>query len=176
MNKITFEILDLLRRESTAPRISAGATLGFLFGLTPWGTLQSLVLVILLLVTCYNPIAFLASAVLFSGLFWAFAPLLSMVGTGLLVSWPSLYPLWTWASHTPILALTGCNYTVVLGAFAVTGVLAVPFYWLVKLTVLAYGERILSWSRYPLLRYPLKQISWSASKMVKTYVQRENQA
>jgi len=174
MTKLTFEILDLLRRETTAPRISAGATLGFLLGLTPWGTLQGYVLLTMVFLLRYNPIALVTSCVLFSGLFWALAPLLSIVGTGLLINLPSLQPLWTWAAHAPIVPLTRFNHTVVLGAFTVTTALAFPFYWLVKLTLLAYGERILSWSRYPLLRYPFRQFSGGASKMMRTYGSREN--
>lgn len=174
MTKLTFEILDLLRRESTAPKISAGATLGFMLGLTPWGTLQGWLMFMAACILTLNPIAFAVSLALFSFLYWALTPLLGLLGAGLLTSLPSLYPLWSWAAHAPIIPMTGFNHTVVLGSFFVVTVLALPFYWLVKLALLAYGERILSWSRYPLLRYPLRQFSWGATNMVNKYVQREN--
>ncbi len=58
-----------------------------------------------------------------------------------LLNQPALYPLWSWVTHAPVLALLNLNHTVVLGGALLAAALTFPVYWLVCRGILAYRKR-----------------------------------
>src|SRR5437868_13068679 len=129
--KLIQSLFGALHSEGTPGQLAAGIVLGSFLGLTP-------------LFNLHNALIFAALALLnvsFGGgmLGWALFvpvgflldPIFDRIGLGLLTS-PTLRPLWTDLTNTPILSYTEFNKTVVLGSFVACLVSRVPISFAVR--------------------------------------------
>lgn len=173
LTKILFYFCDLVRREGTPPRIAAGIALGLLLGFTPWLTLQGLMYLSFAFSLRVNLAALAASTALFTLVHWSLSPALHLIGLWVLTDVSALSSLWTLAYHSPLLPLTRFNHSTVMGGLAVSWLLAMPLYWLSRLTCLVVGEEVVRWANDS-----IHQFSSGASRLLRNYAQhsRQNEA
>lgn len=136
------KLIKILRSEISPNQISWGFVLGMILGLTPFWSLHNLLVVILIVILKVN----LATAIFSFGIFSAIAylvdPLFHSFGYYLLVDLESLNDFWTWLYNVPVLALSKFNNTVVMGSLISSLILMLPVYFLVKIGIVNYREKI----------------------------------
>ena len=136
------KLIKILRSEISPNQIAWGFVLGMILGLTPFWSLHNLLVVILIIILKVN----LATAIFSFGIFSAVAylvdPLFHSFGYYILVDLESLNDFWTWLYNVPILALSKFNNTVVMGSLVSSIILMIPVYFLVKIGVINYREKI----------------------------------
>jgi len=163
--KILSQLVKALREGESPGQIAAGFTLGFLIGLTPFWTLQSVLLFLVLFVFKVNMAAG-TLAILLAGLLAYLAdPLFHALGYFILTGIPFLQGLWEALFNMPVAPLTRFNNTVVMGSTVVGLVLAVPLYFGMRKFVIAYRsgweEKVKKWKVVQAVR---------SSKLVQAYV------
>lgn len=170
LTKLLFYFCDLVRREATPPRIAAGVALGLLMGFTPWLTLQGVMYLTFAFSLRVNVAALAASTALFTLIHWILSPALHLIGFWLLTDVSALSSLWTLAYHSPMLPLTRFNHSTVMGGLAVSWLLALPLYWLSRLTCVVAGEKIVRWGKESVHAF-----SSGASRLLRNYAQYQRQ-
>ena len=143
--KLIQSIIKTLHSAGTPGQVAAGMALGSALGLTPLMNLHNLVIFSLLVLLNVSFGGGMLGWMLFVPIGFLLDPLFDKVGLSLLTS-PSLTPLWTNWTNTPILPFTNFNNTVVLGSFVSWAVLAVPIFFAARYSVARYratiGERV----------------------------------
>jgi uncharacterized protein (TIGR03546 family) len=133
--KLIQSIIKTLHSAGTPGQVAAGMALGSALGLTP---LMNVLLNVsfgggMLGWMLFVPVGFLLD------------PVFDRIGLSLLTA-PSLTPLWTDWTNTPLLPYTNFNNTIVLGSFVGWLVLAVPIFFAARYGVARYratiGERV----------------------------------
>ena len=88
----------------------------------------------------------LATAIFSFGIFSAIAylvdPIFHSFGYYLLVDLDGLNAFWAWLYNVPILALSKFNNTVVMGSLVSSLILMLPVYFLVKMGIVNYREKL----------------------------------
>lgn len=137
-------LVRLLHSETGTRSISAGIAAGWVLGLSPGFSLQSILIWICIL--CFRIQAGAAgiSALVFALIAWFFDPIFDSVGTAIL-SAEALRPLWTTLYHAPIIPLTKFNDSVVMGSGVVALVLSPAIYWLATRLVTQYRVRVVAY-------------------------------
>ena len=163
--KILSQLIKALREGESPGQIAAGFTLGFLIGLTPFWTLQGVLLFLVLFIFKVN-LAAGTLAILLAGLVAYLAdPAFHALGYFILTGMPFLQGLWETLFNLPVAPLTRFNNTVVLGSLVVGILAAVPLYFGMRKFVLAYRsgweEKIKKWKIVQAVR---------GSKLVQAYV------
>jgi uncharacterized protein (TIGR03546 family) len=129
--KLIQSIIKTLHSEGTPGQVAAGIAIGSVLGLTPLLNVHNLV--IFSLVALFVPVGFLLD------------PVFHPIGLHLLQA-PSLRPLWTAMTNTPLVPYTNFNNTIVLGSFVGWLVLALPIFFAARYGVARYratiGERV----------------------------------
>ncbi len=141
--RLLFKFVQALNAGATPNQLAAGFTLGFMLGLVPgwpWPVLLILLLIGLFNVNIAMSVLGAAVAVVLA---WIFDPLLDAFGYWLLTGIPALKPLWTGLYNHPIGLLSRFNNTVVMGAFAGGLLAAVPLFFLMRVVVNQYRQRVL---------------------------------
>jgi uncharacterized protein (TIGR03546 family) len=136
------DFFKALRSGQQPGQVSAGFSLGYLVGLMPFFSLQSVVLFILLIFLNAN-LAAGGVAILVAGfLAWLIDPLIHSIGYFILVEIPALQGLWETLYNMPVAPLTKFYNTVALGSL-LFGLLTVwPIFWGMKKLVINYRERV----------------------------------
>ncbi|RME17412.1 MAG: TIGR03546 family protein [Bdellovibrio sp.] len=133
--KQIFAFIKLLNSETGTNQIAAGIACGFILGMTPALSLQSLIVFIFLLIFRIQIGAAFISAFFFSFIAYLLDPLFHMTGTFFL-ELPSLQGLFTKLYNMPIIPYTRFNNTIVLGSgiisFALFPVIFFSSRWFVK--------------------------------------------
>ena len=150
------KLIKILRSEISPNQISWGFVLGMIIGLTPIMSLHNLLVVILIIILKVNIATALFSFAIFSGIAYLADPIFHSIGYYLLVDLQSLNAFYTWLYNFPILALSKFNNTVVMGSLVSTLILLLPVYFLVKIGVVQYREKI-----------DVKIKNWKAVKYIK---------
>ena len=152
--KLLGHLIKVLRAGDSPRLIAAGLTMGFVVGLTPTLTLQSLLLLLVAILTRVNLSAFFLGVFLFSFGAFLLDPWFHDLGFLLLSDWQGMAGLWTVLYNAPLAPFTRFNNTVVAGSLASALLLAAPVYLLSRRGVELYRERweerILNWR---LVRY-----------------------
>ena len=152
--KLLGNLIKVLRAGDSPPLIAAGLTMGFVVGLTPALTLQSLLLLLVAVLTKVNLSAFFFGLFLFSFCAFLFDPWFHHLGFVLLNNVGALEGLWTALYNAPLAPFTRFYNTVVAGSLTMALLLAAPVYLLTVRGVVLYRERweqrILNWR---LVRY-----------------------
>ena len=143
--KLIQSIIKTLHSDGTPRQVAAGIAIGSVLGLTPLLNIHNLIIfsfVVLLNVSFGG--AMLGWA-LFVPVGFLLDPVFDALGRELLLA-PSLRPLWTSLTNTPVVPYTNFNNTVVLGSFVGWLALTVPIFFAARYGVARYratiGERV----------------------------------
>lgn len=140
--KQLFSLLKLLNSETGENQIASGVAAGFILGMTPSLSLQSLlVFLCLFLFRIQMGMAFLA-AFFFSFVAWILDPLFHSIGAAVL-SAPALQGLFTTLYNMPLVPFTRFNNSLVMGSGVVSILLCPLIFWLAKVAVIRYRSTIL---------------------------------
>jgi uncharacterized protein (TIGR03546 family) len=143
--KLIQSIIKTLHSAGTPGQVAAGMALGSALGLTPLMNVHNLVVFSLLVLLNVSFGGGMLGWMLFVPIGFLLDPVFDKIGLSLLTS-PSLTPLWTDLTNTPILPFTNFNNTIVLGSFVAWLVLAVPIFFAARYGVARYratvGERV----------------------------------
>ena len=143
--KLIQSIIKTLHSEGTPGQVAAGMAIGSVLGLTPLMNIHNLIIFSLVVVLNVSFGGAMLGWALFVPVGFLLDPLFHTVGSGLLQA-PSLRPLWTILTNTPLVPYTNFNNTVVLGSFVGWIVLAVPIFFAARFGVARYratiGERV----------------------------------
>ena len=136
--KQIFNFLKILNSETGTNQIAAGIAVGFVLGMSPGLSIQSLIIFI-----CIFIFRIQAGAALISAAFFAFAgylldPLFHMVGSKILEA-ESLQGLFTTMYNMPLVPLTRFNNSIYMGS-GFLGILLAPFIFILS-TVLIVKYR-----------------------------------
>jgi uncharacterized protein (TIGR03546 family) len=132
--KQLFAFLKLLNSETGHNQIAAGIAAGFILGMTPMLSLQSL-----LVFLCIFFFRIQAGAAFLAAFFFAFIgylldPVFSAVGSSVL-EMDSLHGLFTMMFNVPLLPLTRFNNSIVMGSAVIT-ILSSPFVFFISRTMI----------------------------------------
>jgi uncharacterized protein (TIGR03546 family) len=143
--KLIQSIIKTLHSAGTPGQVAAGMALGSALGLTPLMNVHNLVIFSLLVLLNVSFGGGMLGWMLFVPIGFLLDPLFHFIGLRLLEE-PSLRPLWTSWTNTPILPYTNFNNTVVLGSLVGWVLLAVPIFFAARYGVARYratvGERV----------------------------------
>jgi uncharacterized protein (TIGR03546 family) len=143
--KLIQSIIKTLHSAGTPGQVAAGMALGSALGLTPLMNVHNLIIFSLLVLLNVSFGGGMLGWMLFVPVGFLLDPLFHSIGLSLLEA-PSLRPLWTSWTNTPVLPFTNFNNTVVLGSFVGWVVLAVPIFFASRYGIARYratvGERV----------------------------------
>jgi uncharacterized protein (TIGR03546 family) len=143
--KLIQSIIKTLHSAGTPGQVAAGMALGSVLGLTPLLNLHNLVIFSLLVLLNVSFGGGMLGWALFVPIGFLLDPLFDKIGLSLLTA-PSLRPLWTDWTNTPILPFTNFNNTIVLGSFVSWVALAIPIFFAARYGIARYratvGERV----------------------------------
>jgi uncharacterized protein (TIGR03546 family) len=143
--KLIQSIIKTLHSAGTPGQVAAGMALGSALGLTPLMNVHNLVIISLLVLLNVSFGGGMLGWMLFVPVGFLLDPVFDRIGSSLLTA-PSLTPLWTDWTNTPLLPYTNFNNTVVLGSLVGWLVLAVPIFFAARYGVARYratiGERV----------------------------------
>jgi uncharacterized protein (TIGR03546 family) len=134
------KFIKVMRAGASPAQIAGGFGLGFLIGLMPFLTLQSVVIFCIIFLINVNLSA--ATFAIFVASFGAFLldPIFHHLGFYVLTGIQALQGLWTRLYNMPVGPLTRFNNTVVMGSFVGGLILFTPVYFGMKKLVVAYRE------------------------------------
>ena len=139
--KQVFNLVYLLHSETSTRSISVGLCCGIVLGFSPMLSLQSLLILGLLLLFRIQVGAALLSAVFFKLVGIPLVPLFDFTGN-LILSQPELRPVFTWLYNLPLVPMTRFYNSVVMGGGIVGIVLTVPFYLLFGYLIDTYRSEV----------------------------------
>ena len=139
--KQVFAFLKLLNSETGTNQIAAGIACGFILGMTPAFSLQTLLVFLIIFLFRVQAGAAFLSAFFFKFLAYLLDPAFDVIGQKVL-GVEALKGLFTTLYNMPIVPLTRFNNSIVMGA-AVISVLAFPFVWIgAKILVSKYRVHV----------------------------------
>jgi uncharacterized protein (TIGR03546 family) len=121
--KQLFALLRLLNSDTGTNQIAAGVACGLILGFAPMLSLQALLVFLCMFLFRIQIGAALTSAFFFALVAWLFDPVAHAVGSAILET-EALQPLFTTLYNMPLVPLTRFYNSVVMGAGAVSLVLA----------------------------------------------------
>jgi uncharacterized protein (TIGR03546 family) len=143
--KLIQSLIKTLHSAGTPGQVAAGMALGSALGLTPIFNVHNLIIFSLLVLLNVSFGGGMLGWALFVPIGFLLDPLFDKIGLSLLTA-PSLRPLWTDWSNTPILPFTNFNNTIVLGSVVSWVVLAIPIFFAARYGIARYratvGERV----------------------------------
>ncbi|MFQ5864922.1 MAG: TIGR03546 family protein [bacterium] len=141
--KFLSKFIKVLRAGESPRLIAGGFTMGFVIGLTPFWTLQNMVILAVAILTKVNLAAAFLSLFLFSFIAYLFDPLFHDIGYFILVNIEALKGIWTALYNWPIAPFTRFYNTIVMGSLATALILAYPIYTLTQRGIIVYRK---SWA------------------------------
>lgn len=158
--KQLFAFIKLLNSETGTNQIATGIACGFILGMTPAFSLQSILVFLLIFFFRIQIGAALITAFFFKFIAYLLDPVFHEVGTMVLEN-QSLAPLFTALYNMPIVPLTRFNNTIVMGSGVFTVLLFPVVYISAKITVQKYRAHIVE--RFKATRF------WRAVKATSLY-------
>lgn len=141
--KQIFQLIKLLNSETGTNQIAAGIAAGFILGMSPALSLQSLVLFLLIIVFRIQFGACLLSAFFFKFVAYLLDPAFHAVGANIL-EMGGLRDLFITLYNMPLVPLTRFNNSVVMGSGVVGFLLSPVVFFVSKLMIQKYREKILA--------------------------------
>ncbi len=135
--KQIFSFLKMLNSDTGTNQIAAGIACGFILGMTPALSLQTLLVFLIILVFRVQAGAAFMSAFFFKFIAFLLDPVFDGVGSAVLEI-ASLQPLFTTLYNMPIVPMTRFNNSIVMGSGVVTIALAPVVYIGAKILVFKY--------------------------------------
>lgn len=139
--KQIFGFLRLLNSETGTNQIAAGITAGFILGMTPGFSLQTILIWLLILFFRIQIGAALIMAFFFSFIAWVLDPVFHSVGHSVLTM-TSLADFFTGLYNMPIIPFTRFNNTLVMGSGVVAFGLSPIMFVLSKVLVQKYRKTV----------------------------------
>jgi len=143
--KFVQSLVKALNSDGTPGQVAAGIAIGACLGLTPLLNLHNLAIFSLVVLLNVSFGGAMLGWALFVPVGFLLDPVFHSVGLQLLEA-PSLRPLWTAMTNTPLVPYTNFSNTVVLGSFVGWVMLAVPIFFAARYGVARYratiGERV----------------------------------
>ncbi|MBN2410072.1 TIGR03546 family protein [candidate division KSB1 bacterium] len=140
--KYLSKLLKALKSGETPAQLAGGFVLGMIMGLTPFWNLHNLVVFIIILIIRVNISMAILGFAVFSGFAYLLDPLFHNLGFWVLVDINALKNLWTSFYNTTTGSLSNFNNTVVMGSLLISIVLVLPVFFLTKVGVVQYREKI----------------------------------
>lgn len=137
------KLIRTLNSDGTPGQVATGIALGAAFGLTPLLNLHNLLILAVVVVFNVSLPAAMLGWLLFTPVGFLLDPAFDSVGFALLGGTSVLVPAWTALYNVPVVPLSNYNNTVVLGSSIGWVVLVVPIYFLARVGVAKYREKIL---------------------------------
>lgn len=154
--KILKDFLKIFRDGQTPAQIAGGFALGSILGLSPFFTLQGLLIWIIVAVLNVNLGAVFLALTLFSIIAFIFDPVFHWIGFQILTQTEWLSNIWTSLYNAPVAPLTNFNNTVVIGSFLCALIIAFPVYFGMKYLVIQYRKHLYSkikkWKIYQIVK------------------------
>lgn len=139
--KQIFQLLKLINSDTGTNQLAAGFAMGFILGMTPAFSLQTLLVIILIFFLRIQIGAALVSAFFFAFAAFLLDPVFHSVGAAVLEA-PSLKGLFTTLYNMPIVPFTRFNNSIVMGS-GLTAILLAPFVFVFsRILILKYREKI----------------------------------
>ena len=132
------KFLKLLHTETSTNQLASGFTLGMFMGFTPFLTLHSFAYWFLLLILRINIGAAFIAFAFFKMWAYAFDQYFHRIGLHILTEEPSLKGLFTQLFNMPVVPYTRFYNSIVMGTFATSVVVAIPFFFLTKILIIKY--------------------------------------
>lgn len=140
--KFLAKLLKILNSAATPGQIAGGFILGMIIGLTPFWSLHNLIIIFLIIILNVNITMSIFSFGIFSIIAYLADPLFHNLGFFVLVDVKTLHGLWLALYNVPIMALSKYNNTIVMGSFLSSLILLIPIYFMVKIGVVHYREKL----------------------------------
>ncbi len=131
--KQLFALLKMLNSETGQNQIAAGIAAGFILGMTPMLSLQTLLVFICIFFFRIQAGAAFLAAFFFAFIAWLLDPVFHAVGVSIL-EMDSMQALFTTMYNVPLLPLTRFNNTIVMGS-GVVAILLAPVVYFISLTL-----------------------------------------
>ncbi len=141
--KQIFGFLKLLNSETGHIQLAAGIAAGFILGMTPALSLQSLLVFLCIFVFRIQLGAALLAAFFFGFIAWLLDPIFHSVGSAVLEA-KSLQNLFTTMYNIPLLPLTRFNNSIVMGSAVLTVPLSPLVFFVSLKLVVKYRESVLA--------------------------------
>ncbi len=140
------KLIKVLRSGESPNLIAGGFTMGFVVGITPFLTLQNILIILVAILTKVNLASVFFAIFLFSFVAYIFDPAFHHFGFFLLAQIENIKPIWTLVYNWPVAPFTRFYNTVVMGSLTVALFLAYPVFLLARMGIIAYrkswGEKI----------------------------------
>jgi len=141
--KQIFSFLKLLNSDTGNISLASGVTCGFILGMTPSLSLQTLLIVFLLFTFRIQIGAALVSAFFFKFIAFLLDPAFHAVGSQVL-EMKSLQEFFTTLYNMPIIPYTRFNNTIVMGSAVVTFILSPIIFILSQYLIIKYRETVVA--------------------------------
>jgi len=139
--KQIFAFLKLLNSETGTNQIASGVAFGFILGMAPGLSLQTLLVLLLVLFLRVQMGAVFLSAFFFKFTAWVFDPVFDSIGKGFLES-DSLHGIFTTLYNMPLVPLTRFYNSVVMGSGVVSIILFPFLFLLTRFLVSKYRQKV----------------------------------
>ncbi len=144
MLKQIVKLLKALNADVNPGQIAGAVALGLVLGFTPMMSLHNLLVLFLVCILRINISALLVSFTIFSGVAYLLDPVFVTVGEKLLLE-EGLKDLWTSLYQQDIWRLAHFNHTLTLGSLVISLILLLPVFFLARILIIQYREKILAW-------------------------------
>lgn len=141
--KQIFNLLKLLNSETGTNQIASGIAFGLILGFSPFLSLQSLIILVLLLIFRVQIGAAFLASFFFKFIAYLFDPAADLIGRAVLEN-QSLRPLFVSLYNMPLVPLTRFNNSIVMGSGLTALILGIPTFFLAKKMIIKYREIIVA--------------------------------
>lgn len=139
--KQIFNFFKLLNSDTGTYQIASGLTMGMFLGFSPFLSLQTLLVLFVLLFFRIQIGAAFLSAFFFKFVAFIVDPLADILGRAILET-ESLRSVWVTLYNMPIIPFTRFNNSIVMGSFVVALIFAIPVFFFFKRFVIRYRETV----------------------------------
>lgn len=141
--KQIFAFLKLLNSDTGTNQLAAGMSVGIILGFSPFLSLQTLIVLVLLLFFRIQIGAAFLAAFFFKFTAYLLDPVTDSLGRALLEN-ASLRPLWTTLYNMPLVPLTRFNNSITMGSGVIGFILAIPMFFVFKKLIMKYREHVVA--------------------------------
>ncbi|MBX7231494.1 MAG: TIGR03546 family protein [Bdellovibrionales bacterium] len=141
--KQIFALIKLLNSETGSNQIATGVACGFILGMTPSFSLQTLLVFLCLFIFRIQMGAAFLCAFFFKFVAYLLDPTFDQIGSIVLES-EALKPLFTTLYNWPIIPLTRFNNTIVMGSAVITTLLSPLIFMLSRILIFKYRSLIVA--------------------------------
>lgn len=136
-------LIKLLHSENGSQQIAWGFTLGVILGFSPFFSLQTFLVLFLLLIFKIQIAAAFLSAFVFKFIAYLIDPLAHSLGAITLEN-ESLRPVWTQLYNMPIIPYTRFNNSIVMGSFILGLIISPLMYFIFIKVIKKYRETVVA--------------------------------